>query len=224
MMRSTCTRQLAFLLILAGLARAESLTIDIGDAPMKSAKALGAGSKSATPGTVADRIVRFDKLLPGERYDVTLTPPDGKQLRLIDLSWHSDAAPASPNPEALSDDDKAEITSIVKEIKSFMNKNDIVQLVGNADRAAAIVELTRDTDFHARAGDEIIWRVEVWYFENQAGGWAKVQQQNRVIERVRFKTRTEYDKTRTSMQWIGIEKGLHIVRGEDARVILPKQG
>lgn len=212
------------LLVLASItaaARAESLTIDLGSTQVASATATAHGAKTTVDGSIKDQQATFTKLLPGERYDVRLTRPDGQQLRLLDTSWHADTPPANPNPEALSDDDKAEITAIVKEIKSFMNKNEIVQLVGNADRAVAIVELTRDTDFHARAGDEIIWRIEVWYFENQAGGWAKVQQQNRVIERVRFKSREEYEKTRASMQWIAIEKGLHVRRGEDARVKLP---
>lgn len=215
---------MGLLLHINTVAQAESLTIELGDAPIRQATARPVGGRNESAGVVADGKATFNDLQPGQRYDVTLTRTEGIQLRLLDCSWYNDIPPAAPTPGPLSDDDRAEITAIVKEIKAFTNKNEIVQLLGDADRAVAIVELTRDTDFHARAGDEIFWRIEVWYFENQAGGWAKVQQQNRVIERVRFKSREDYEKTRSSLRWIGIDKGLHIRRGEDAKVAFPSDG
>ena len=57
--------------------------------------------------------------------------------------------------------------------------------------AVGLVELIRDRDFHAGKG-EVIWRAETWYFEFQNGGWAKVSQQNKLLDRQRFKSADDY--------------------------------
>ena len=201
---------------------AETLTIATPEVDVSAARAQAAGSKTEANGMISTGKVVFEKLLPGESYDVTLTQPDQKQLRLIDLSWYADLPPADTEPGPLKDEDRAAIHDILTNIKAFTNKNTLLTLVGNADRAVALVELIRDTDFHARKADEIIWRVEVWYFEYQAGGWAKVQQQNRIIERQRFKSTAAFEAYRKPLTWIGIEKGLRIEKGKDATVNLPE--
>ncbi len=207
--------------LLATFTRAETLTIQTGDTAVQSATARANASKTSVDATVTKDKVQFDKLLPGERYDVSLQTPTGQQLRLLDVSWYADLAPEPADP--MDDDDRAAINEILSGIKAFTNKNTILQLAGDSQHAVAIVELIRDTDFHARSGDEIIWRIEVWYFENQAGGWAKVQQQNRVIERERFKSAEEFEARRKKIQWIGIASGLKITRGENATIGLPKK-
>lgn len=216
----------ALVLVLADLSvtstHAQVLTVRTGETEIRSARAVASGSKTEAKGKIDKREVVFDKLLPGESYDLTLTQPDNSQLRLIDLSWYADLPPAADAPGPLTDEDKAAIGQILTGIKAFTNKNTILTLVGNADRAVALVELIRDTDFHARKGDEIIWRIEVWYFEFQAGGWAKVQQQNRIVERERFKSADAFEAHRKPLKWIGIEKGLRIEHGKDTVVDVGK--
>lgn len=207
----------------AGAAMAGSLTVKTGDLQVASATATASGSGSATQGKAEAKSVVFDRVLPGERYDVSLKTKQGSELRLIDTSWHSDEA-ADPDAKPLDDEDKFAIQAIVKEIKTFTNHNEIRYLSGTSQRAVAIVECWRDTDFHARKNDEVIWRTEVWYFENQAGGWAKVQQQNRVLDRQRFKSVAAFEAYRKPLKWIGIDAGLKIERGKDAVVEYKAEG
>jgi len=206
--------------------RAESLTIRTGEADAVSARSIAAGTKTEAQGTVEKGQIVFPKLLAGERYDIAITTRAGPVLRLIDLSWYATLpanANAEPAPDPLSDDDRQAIQEILRDIKTFTNKNAFLHLIGDSTRAVGLVELIRDTDFHARQGDEIIWRIEVWYFENQAGGWAKVQQQNRVVERERFKSADAFEAHRKPFKWIGIEKGLMIERGKASIVELPSK-
>lgn len=204
-------------LVMAGVASAGSLTVKTGDLEVSSAAATASGSGSSAAGKVDGQSVVFDRVLPGERYDVSIKTKQGNELRLIDTSWHSDEA-ADTSAKPLDDEDRAAIQSIVSEIKTFTNHNEIRYLSGTSQRAVAIVECWRDSDFHARKNDEVIWRTEVWYFENQAGGWAKVQQQNRVLDRQRFKSVDAFEAYRKPLKWIGIDVGLRIERGKDAVV------
>ncbi|MEI8197557.1 MAG: hypothetical protein WCI73_16810, partial [Phycisphaerae bacterium] len=47
------------------------------------------------------------------------------------------------------------------------------------------VELIRDTDFHSGGSGDLIYRVELWYFERLFGGWAKDKNTERVLMRYR---------------------------------------
>ena len=48
-----------------------------------------------------------------------------------------------------------------------------------------LLELMRTRRFHASAG-AVVWRVELWYFQNQFGGWEKLPNQERVLRRERI--------------------------------------
>lgn len=199
-------------------AKAESLTLQADTAQITSVIAKGATSGLEKSGKIDKDAIRFDKLTPGEGYDLSLQRKDGKILRLVDLSWYAPLPATAEKPQALTDEDQKAIEQIVTEIKAFTNKNTIIQLSGNADRAVALVELIRDTDWHDRKGQEVLWRIEVWYFEYQAGGWAKVQQQNRVIERHRIASPEALDVKRKPFIWRGIETGLRVEKGKDSVV------
>lgn len=194
-----------------------------GDLEVASATATASGSKTVAEGTVEKGQVIFPKVLPGEGYDVAIRTRPGPVLRLIDLSWHTPTIPSEPAAEPMAEEDRQAIEAILRDIKAFTNKNRFLHLSGDSQRATALVELIRDSDFHARKGDEVIWRIEVWYFENQAGGWAKTQQQNRVVERKRFASTAEFEAHRKPFVWIGIDKGLKIERGKDSLIIPPKR-
>lgn len=194
-------------LLAANVLHAESkIVVETPDIKIISAESKSTSTQKAHPGQVEKSQVTFDKLLPNQSYDLSFKLPDNHLVQFLDLSWYNGDKPAAP-PEAMSDEDRQAITEIVTNIKAFTNKNNVMQLLGDSQHAAAIVDLVRDTDFHAGAG-EIIWRVEVWYFENQAGGWAKVQQQNRVIDRDRYKNRADYEKARAGRRYVGLNEGL----------------
>ena len=134
------------------------------------------------------------RLPGGETAAVTQRPTspqarlqDGTRLLGVDLAWYT-AAP--PDPEPISDDDRAEINELLT-VPSFYDRAVLLHLQGDAQRAAGLMELIRDRDFHAGKG-EVIWRAEIWYFEFQNGGWAKVNQQNKLLDRQRFKSADDY--------------------------------
>ena len=106
------------------------------------------------------------------------------------MDWYNDDE-AKENAGAITDDDRQQIQAIL-DVPSFYNKSEILALQGDHDRATGLVRLIRDKDFYAGKG-EIIWRVEVWYFKYQHGGWEKVAQQNKILRRERFKNRDDYE-------------------------------
>jgi hypothetical protein len=48
-----------------------------------------------------------------------------------------------------------------------------------------LVELMRTREFYQSAG-KVIWRVELWYFEYQHGGWERLPNTERVLHRQRI--------------------------------------
>lgn len=134
------------------------------------------------------------RLPGGETAAITQTPSspqvrlkDGTRLLGVDLRWYTTAP---PDPEPISDDDRTEINELLT-VPSFYDRVVLLHLQGDAHRAVGLMELIRDRDFHAGKG-EVIWRAEIWYFEFQNGGWAKVNQQNKLLDRQRFKSADDY--------------------------------
>jgi len=121
---------------------------------------------------------------------LSATLKDGTRLIGVDMSWYAPVAEAKAKPGELADDDRKAIQEICT-VPSFYDRCEILLLQGDADRAVGLMQLVRDRDFHAGKG-EVIWRAELWYFEFQNGGWAKVSQQNKVLDRQRFATREKY--------------------------------
>lgn len=121
---------------------------------------------------------------------VQVRTKDGLRLVGVDMGWYAPIAPAAEKPGELSEEDRKEIQGICT-VPSFYDRCEILLLQGDADRAVALMQIVRDRDFHAGKG-ELIWRAELWYFEFQNGGWAKVSQQNKVLDRQRFASREQY--------------------------------
>ena len=115
---------------------------------------------------------------------------DGTRLIGVDMSWYAPVAEAKAKPGELADDDRKAIQEICT-VPSFYDRCEILLLQGDADRAVGLMQLVRDRDFYAGKG-EVIWRAELWYFEFQNGGWAKLSQQNKVLDRQRFASREKY--------------------------------
>lgn len=168
----------------------------------KSAQAITADAKTRVDANIDSKSheVRFENLKAAAPFDVSITLSDGTILQGVNLSWYgltaakSDAAP-------LDDDDRKAITDLIHNPKAFENKQNILYINGDNTRATVLVELIRDKDFHAADGN-IIWRIELWYFENQFGGWAKVAQQNKVLRRERSKDQAAYDAAVKKLKWI----------------------
>jgi hypothetical protein len=171
----------------------------------KSPKSASANSTQSKPGIEGkldqkSTTIKFEKLDPETPYDIAVTLTDGTTLQGVNLAWYGLEAPKA-DAAPLDDDDRKAIADLIKNPKAFENKQNILYMTGDNTRATALVELIRDKDFHASGGN-IIWRVELWYFENQFGGWAKVVQQNKVLRRERFKDQAAFDAATSKIKWI----------------------
>lgn len=189
-----------------------------GNDPLAAIAEAAAGS-AQTRGTFRDGTLHFDNLLPDTPYHVRIELRDGRVLQGVDLGWYAAVNDPTP-PGNLDAEGRAEIAAIVTKVPQFYNRSELLRLEGNARRATALVQLVRDAAFHGDRGGEVIWRVELWYFEYQAGGWARVSQQNVVLRRERFRDRAAYENATAKLKWIPRLGGLRVGRGETKRIDL----
>lgn len=184
-----------------GLAKDLAMRIELpAKVVPRSAEAVASAMKLKTDGRVEGQTINFANLLPGTPYTIQIAMADGSVWRGVDMSWYN-AEPAQADAGPITDDDLAEIRSIITDVPSFYNKSSVVDVAGNHDRATVLVQLVRDKDFHAGA-NEVIWRIELWYFKFEAGGWAIVPQQNKVLERVRYKSHEAFHAVTDHIKWL----------------------
>lgn len=175
-----------------------------------------------TPGRIDGDIVHFDPLLPMVPYDLSLTLADGTDLVGVNLNWYDLLPPDEPPAEPMTDEDRAAIHEITSKVPAFYSSQEVLQLKGDHRRAVALVQLIRDTAFHASQDGEVIWRVELWYFEFQAGGWEKIAQQNRVLRRERFANHAAYEKVVSKLKWMPSLGGITLAKDQpNVQIILP---
>jgi len=179
------------LMLLPAAAGAQTLVLQWqGTSPVVSAVALDRAAGAQMAGRIEAGAIRFGPLPADTPLDVRLTLKDGTVLEGVDLSAEDGSAydPA----KTLSEDDRGQIDAILTKIPSFYDSTRCLHLRGDGSAATALVRLGRERDFHAAQGDRI-WRVELWYFRNAAGGWEKLLQRNVVLRRERFKSKAQWD-------------------------------
>jgi hypothetical protein len=206
------TKIAVFVLLAAAVVRAGDLTVQLlpGMKPA-SATATATGVDLAIDGTIKDGMITFQKLLPATPYDVKVTLADGTILQGVDLSWYNEDPP-KPKAGKFTEDDRKEVQAIM-DVPSFYNKNEILLLNANHDRAVVLAQLIRDSAFHSDKGDEVIWRIELWYFKNEYGGWAKINQVNKILRRERYATRAEYESAVSKIKWTPQLGGISVPKG-----------
>ncbi|HDZ21137.1 MAG TPA: hypothetical protein ENH80_14795 [Phycisphaerae bacterium] len=106
---------------------------------------------------------RLLRMAATRREQLGMAPEPGREFTQADADW---------------------LLKFIAEMKDFMDTRRVLYIQGHGRRATMLVELLRTREFHADGGD-IIWRVELWYFEYQAGGWQRVANQDRVLHRFR---------------------------------------
>ena len=174
------------------------------------------------PATVAGDVVTLPDARPGAAYDLRVTLADGTVLQGVDFGWYSrvpDKADAGP----LTDDDRQQMDDVRTKILSFFNRADLVAVRGNHHRAVMLVDLRQDGPFHSdRGGAEVIWRPELWYFENHHGGWEKPLQTDRNLRRERFPSAAAYHAVVDHLRWVPDLGGLKVrPGGPDVTVTVP---
>jgi len=189
------------------------LALDLpADLKVTSATAVAPQMKLETPGAIAGSKITFTNLLPTTAYDIRLVCADGRVLQGVDLSWYSDE-PLAGDVKPMDDDDRKQIQELFDGIKAFENKRKMLLISGNHERATILAELIRDTAFYSDKGGEIIWRIELWYFKNQHGGWEKIAQQNKVLRRERFTKKEDFEKA-TATKWVAELGGIKLAKDE----------
>ena len=153
------------------------------------------------------RPTRFDRTtgqllfsdLPGDAtYDLVVTLPDGGRVEGIDLGWYEarmlrlaelrrkQLELVPKRPRDFIDEDVQELLTYVKDLRDFADVRRALYVQGHGKRATVLVEVMRVRDFYAKKGDQLIWRTELWYFINRYGGWERVGNVERVLERRRI--------------------------------------
>lgn len=172
--------------------------------------------KLETKGELDGQTVTFRKVLPDTAYDVRIELADGKVLQGANMDWYM-PEPAGTKHEAIEEEDRKQIDDLFAGIKAFENKRSILLFRGNHDHATVLAELIRDTPFHSAKEGEVIWRVELWYFKNQHGGWEKISQQSKVLRRERFTSPGAFEKEARRIQWRAELGGITLAKGELVR-------
>ena len=217
-------RWLALLMMMfptIGFAGSITLVCPKDSAPTSAVAVMVKEPRTKIQGTIKGDTVTFPDPEPGTSYELQVTLKDGTVDQGIDLGWYS-PVPEKKNPQPVDDDDRQQMDDVAKKVLAFWNINDIVIVSGNHNRAVLLVNLIRDKGFHSDTGDEVIWRPELWYFENHHGGWEKPQQTDRDIRRERFKTSAEYHAVVDHLQWVPELGGIKVTKEKpDVTVTVP---
>jgi hypothetical protein len=201
------------LFVLASPAFCEDLIVQLPDkSKINVATAIERDAAVNVGGTIADNQARFSNLQPDTPYDLAIELADGTLLCGADFSW-CDPTPPDPQAEALGDDDREAIRAIVTDILGFADKPKLAMLIGTHERAVGLVDLTRSKGFHSDKGDEVIWRVEIWFFKWENGGWERVADQSRLLRRERFASTADYKKETGRVRWIPALGGVSLPKG-----------
>ena len=160
-------------------------------------------ANNTVAGTISPPGVHFS-VQNNSAYELSLKLDDGTELRGVNMNWYSPAAP-DPNAGAASDDDRHDILQIVHdstEPNGFFNHADLLVLRASSERAVGLVQLVRDLPFHSDNGNEVIWRVELWYLKNENGGWVKVPQVSKMILRQRLGSHSAFVAAVSHLRWV----------------------
>lgn len=200
---------------------AQSIKVSVDDAEIRSALAEVRSMQLETRGEVDGQTVQFDKLLPDTPYDIEIRLRGGAVLAGVNMDWYEPVDRAAvDNAEPLTDDDREQIRAIVQDVPSFYDSAEIRLLAGDRSRAVGLVQLERRRGFHNAAAGEIIWRVELYYFQFQAGGWEKSQQVNQVLRRKRFRDAEAYRDEVTPLRWTPQLGGIRVDAGQTKSIRL----
>jgi hypothetical protein len=147
------------------------------------------------------------KDLPGdEHYELCVKTADGALFEGIDLSWYEDrmlrlaavrrrqlGMPAERQRPFTQKDLDAILNYVVK-LKDFSDTRRVLYIRGDGLRATMLVELMRAGEFyHSEEGNQVVWRVELWYFGYRHGGWERVANVEHVLRRERL-TKDQWQK------------------------------
>lgn len=174
---------------------------------------------------------RFAALPGNATYDLCVTLATGRRFQGVDLHWleadllrlaqrRREQLGMPTEPEGtFREGDADTILAWIRHRQDFFDIQRVLVLRGEGDRAVALVELLR-TRSVADAGPEedILWRVELWYFQRAGTVWERIANSEKLLERFRGPRE----------QWRKIDvyylPALSITLGPDGKVLSPAAG
>ncbi|MFP4141393.1 MAG: hypothetical protein ACLFVY_12595 [Phycisphaerae bacterium] len=114
---------------------------------------------------------------------IDLSPPDPQLLKLAEKRRRQLGLPAE-RQHAFTRRDANAVVEWVANAKDFLEQRRVLYVKGHGRRATALVELMRTREFHASDG-KLVWRVELWQFVNQFGGWDRIANTEITLRRLR---------------------------------------
>jgi hypothetical protein len=193
--------------VTASAAGAAELTVQLpAGAAAESAQILEPSTQPGEDGQAIDgdihgRLLTFTDLSAKVPYSLLIGLKNGPLLHGVNMAWY-DRQPPQPDAGPLTTDDLNQIKALVSDVKSFYNDSRIITLSGDHQRATVLVQRIRSASFHGDRGGEVIWRVELWYFINEFGGWSEVPQTNQVLRRARFASQRDYHAAVDRLRWV----------------------
>jgi len=129
---------------------------------------------------------RIEGLTPSHRYDLRILTRLGT-VEGVDLGPREPLrATRSAAAEPLREQDKQQIRRLIRSVERFEDQVRVLFLRGTGEHVTALVEKLRTRPFHGMRGEEVIWRIEVWYFTWQYGGWQREANVEKVLIRRRM--------------------------------------
>jgi phage shock protein E len=178
--------------------------------------------------------------LPGDAtYDLCLRLGDRREIEGVDLSFldarllrlarerRKQLALPPERAHKFSQADADQLLAYARDMKDFMEDRRVLYIKGHGRRATMLIEQLRLRKFVAASGaarpGKIIWRVELWYFLEQRGGWERIANQERMLRRIEdtpaswSKTHIEYyPKLSVRVDESGKSKGVNFQVPEKA--------
>lgn len=163
------------------------------------------GAKAGTKITAVSRI--NDKKFPGTidakagKFAISGLPLGAAYDCVIDygdrvLEGVNFAVPRSEYEEEqpLEPEDIETITKKVKSLNVFENVVEVLEIRGNIQHAAVLVNKVRTTPFYGAKPGEVIWRPELWHFQRPEEHWLKVQDELFIVLYRQRMPKSDYDK------------------------------
>ena len=92
--------------------------------------------------------------------------------------------------------DEAKLKEITKGLSKFEDVHDFLAVGGNAQHAAVVMSKVRTKPFYESKPDEVVWRLEVWFYEREEldDPWVKEQDTLFIIHYRERLQKADFDK------------------------------
>jgi hypothetical protein len=171
-------------------------TIEKPDAVKSVAAILREDPPVTYPGKLDPKTGRFTVagLTLDKSYDLLIDLASGVRLEGMNLKVKATDFKDGDPPLVRADEQK--LKEITKSLSKFEDVHEFLAVGGNAQHAAVVVNKLRTKPFYESKPGEVVWRLEVWFYEREEldDPWVKEQDTLFIIHYRERLPRAEYDK------------------------------